>query len=44
MKTRIDVLPTRSDSAAANMAADFLLLRRSPAQVKTHARFRAYGW
>lgn len=44
MNTRLDVLPTRADSAAANMAADFLLLRRCPAEVKTHARFRAYGW
>lgn len=38
----LDLLPTRSDSAAANMAADFLLLKRYPA--KSHARFRAYGW
>lgn len=38
----LDVLPTRSDSAAANMAADFLLLKRYPD--KTRARFRAYGW
>ena len=37
-----DILPTRSDSAAANMAADFLLLKRYPQ--KTRARFRAYGW
>ena len=39
---RLDVLPTRADSAAANMAADFLLLKRYPE--KTYARFRAYGW
>ena len=38
----LDLLPTRSDSAAANMAADFLLLKRYPD--KTRARFRAYGW
>jgi Lipoate-protein ligase A len=38
----LDVLPIRSDSAAANMAADFLLLKRYPD--KTRARFRAYGW
>ncbi|MEO0054415.1 MAG: hypothetical protein RLZZ50_362 [Verrucomicrobiota bacterium] len=37
-----DVLPMRSDSAAANMATDFLMLKRYPA--KTRARFRAYGW
>jgi lipoyl(octanoyl) transferase len=41
---KMDVLPTRSDSAAANMAADFLLLRRYPAERRGHARFRAYGW
>lgn len=39
---RLDILPARSDSAAANMAADFLLLKRYPE--KTYARFRAYGW
>lgn len=38
----LDILPDRNDSAAANMATDFLLLKRYPA--KTHARFRAYGW
>ena len=38
----LDLLPFRSDSAAANMAADFLLLKRYPD--KTRARFRAYGW
>lgn len=40
----LDVLPARADSAAANMAADFLLLRRYPAARRDHARFRAYGW
>jgi lipoate-protein ligase A len=40
----LDVLPTRNDSAAANMATDFLLLRRYPAERRGHARFRAYGW
>jgi lipoyl(octanoyl) transferase len=38
----LDLLPTRADSAAANMAADFLLLKRYPA--RDHARLRAYGW
>jgi lipoate-protein ligase A len=38
----LDLLPTRADSAAANMATDFLLLKRYPA--RDHARFRAYGW
>lgn len=38
----LDVLPARNDSAAANMAADFLLLKRYPD--KTRARLRAYGW
>jgi lipoyl(octanoyl) transferase len=38
----LDILPARSDSAAANMAADFLLLKRYPS--KDRARFRAYGW
>src|SRR5690606_39065461 len=38
----LDVLPERHDSAAGNMAADFLLLQRYPAE--THARFRSYGW
>ena len=44
MNPALHVLPTRSDSAAANMAADFLLLRRCPAADRGHARFRAYGW
>src|SRR5690606_26855586 len=38
----LDILPNRSDSAAANMATDFLLLQRYPAS--GHARFRHYGW
>jgi len=38
----LDVLPTRSDGAAANMATDFLLLQRYPAA--GHVRFRHYGW
>jgi lipoyl(octanoyl) transferase len=39
---RLAVLPFRADSAAANMATDFLLLKRYP---QGHdARFRAYGW
>lgn len=38
----LDILPHRSDSAAANMATDFLLLQRYPAS--GHARFRHYGW
>ncbi len=42
--TVLDLLPSRSDSAAANMATDFLLLRRYPAARRDHARFRAYGW
>ena len=44
MSAPLDVLPVRTDSAAANMAADFLLLRRYPAERRGHARFRAYGW
>lgn len=39
---RLDLLPSRADSAAANMAADFLLLKRYPD--KHYARFRAYAW
>jgi lipoyl(octanoyl) transferase len=38
----LDVLPERTDGAAGNMAADFLLLQRYPGD--RHARFRAYGW
>ncbi len=44
MAVKLEVLPARSDSAAANMAADFLLLRRYPAERRERARFRAYGW
>jgi len=39
---KLAILPVRSDSAAGNMAADFLLLRRYP--VPTEARVRFYGW
>lgn len=38
----LDVLPCRSDSAAGNMATDFLLLQRYPAEDRP--RFRHYGW
>jgi lipoate-protein ligase A len=38
----LDLLPTRTDSAATNMATDFLLLQHYPAHA--HARFRHYGW
>jgi len=38
----LHLLPTRTGSAAENMAADFLLLQRYPAAA--HARFRHYGW
>lgn len=41
---KLQVLPARLDSAAANMAADFLLLRRYPGPGNASARFRAYGW
>lgn len=37
-----DHLPTRVDSAAANMATDFLLLQHYPSP--DHIRFRHYGW
>jgi lipoate-protein ligase A len=36
------LLPTRTGSAAENMAADFLLLQRYPQE--TAARFRHYDW
>lgn len=39
---RLDVLPVRAGSAAANMATDFLLLQRYPDA--DAARFRHYGW
>jgi len=38
----LDLLNTRTDSAAANMAADFLMLQHYPEP--THARWRHYGW
>jgi lipoate-protein ligase A len=41
---KLQVLPARLDSAAANMAADFLMLRRYPGPESASARFRAYGW
>jgi lipoate-protein ligase A len=37
----LDLLPFRTAGAAENMAADFLLLKRAPAD---RARFRHYGW
>lgn len=39
---KLDLLPTRSGSAAENMATDFLLLQRYPAD--ENARFRHYNW
>jgi lipoate-protein ligase A len=44
MTMKLEVLPARTDSAAANMAADFLLLRRYPAEQAWRARVRFYGW
>jgi lipoate-protein ligase A len=41
---QLDILPERHGGAAENMAADFLLLKRYPAERATHARFRHYGW
>lgn len=38
---KLHTLPFRTDSAAANMALDFLLLQRYPAAA---VRFRHYGW
>jgi lipoate-protein ligase A len=38
---KLDLLPHRVAGAAENMAADFLLLKRTPAD---RARFRHYGW
>ena len=38
----LDILSTRSDSAAANMATDFLALQNYP--YPDHARFRHYDW
>jgi lipoate-protein ligase A len=37
----LDLLPFRTAGAAENMATDFLLMKRSPAD---RARFRHYGW
>ncbi len=37
----LDILPYRIAGAAENMATDFLLLKRAPAD---RARFRHYGW
>lgn len=39
---QLDLLPSRSGSAAENMALDFLLLQRYPQP--RHARFRHYDW
>jgi lipoate-protein ligase A len=39
---RLDLLPTRTGGAAENMATDFLLLQRYPAE--ENARFRHYSW
>ncbi len=39
---QLDLLPDRADSAAGNMAADFLLLQHYPAA--KNARFRHYDW
>lgn len=41
---QLDILPERHGAAAENMATDFLLLKRYPADRATHARFRHYGW
>ena len=38
----LHLLPTRTGGAAENMAIDFLLLQRYPAEAA--ARFRHYGW
>lgn len=38
----LEILPTRTGSAAENMALDFLLLQRHPRP--NAARFRHYGW
>ena len=39
---QLDLLPTRTGGAAENMAVDFLLLQRYPAD--ENARFRHYDW
>jgi lipoyl(octanoyl) transferase len=41
---QIDILPLRHGGASENMACDFLLLKRYPAERRSHARFRHYGW
>jgi lipoate-protein ligase A len=41
---QLDILPERHGGAAENMATDFLLLKRYPAERTSHARFRHYGW
>jgi lipoate-protein ligase A len=41
---QLDILPERHGGAAENMATDFLLLKRYPADHSSHARFRHYGW
>lgn len=40
----LDVLPTRTAGAAENMAIDFLLLQRYPAERSGIPRFRHYEW
>src|SRR4051812_2047322 len=39
---KLDILPSRTGGAAENMAIDFLLLQRYPAE--SAARFRHYEW
>ena len=39
---KLHLLPNRTGGAAENMATDFLLLQRYPAE--GHARFRHFGW
>ena len=41
---QLDILPERHGGAAENMAVDFLLLKRYPADRAANARFRHYGW
>lgn len=40
----LEVLPARTAGAAENMAVDFLLLQRYPAERISRPRFRHYGW
>lgn len=40
----LELLPTRTAGAAENMAVDFLLLQRYPAERAGMPRFRHYGW